>query len=220
MSVAAYEAKFHELARFAPELVATDEDQMFLFLQGINPDLQITIRGLRCVSLADMVERAAGVERGLFLSRGLNPKRPRDSFSSPSQRKKGGWKKRGSSSQQSQSNFQMRSSQSQTPTCFRCGARHSLGVRCDGAPIVCFSCGKPGHRASACRSGGAQSLTGQRGSQGQFRQPTQVQGQGRPAASVTTVQRPPQQTVQQMIRRGRAPASSSGQQSGRVYTLT
>ncbi|GAB2275832.1 hypothetical protein Dimus_039152 [Dionaea muscipula] len=100
MSVAAYEAKFQELSRFAQELVSTDDDQMFLFLQGMNPDLQVTIRGLRCLSLADMVERATGVERGLFMSRGLNPKRPREGFSSPSQGKKRGWKKRGSSSKQ------------------------------------------------------------------------------------------------------------------------
>ncbi|GAB2299510.1 hypothetical protein Dimus_033576, partial [Dionaea muscipula] len=63
---------------------------MFLFLQGMNPDLQVTIRGLRYLTLADMVERATGVERGLYLSRGLNPKRQRETFSSPSQGKKSG----------------------------------------------------------------------------------------------------------------------------------
>ncbi|GAB2283485.1 hypothetical protein Dimus_039601 [Dionaea muscipula] len=105
-----------------------------------------------------MVERATGVERGLFLSRGLNPKRQRDGVPSSGQGKKSGWKRSGSSSQQQQQpSVQPGSSQAQGQPCFRCGGRHSAGVRCDGSPIVCFSCGKPGHRAASCRAGGSQS---------------------------------------------------------------
>ncbi|GAB2292859.1 hypothetical protein Dimus_038219 [Dionaea muscipula] len=95
MSVADYEAKFAELRRFAPELISTEKDKMFLFLQGMNPDLQVTIRDLSCTSLIDMVSKATSVEWGLYLQRSLNFKRPRDVSSSGQggQGKKSNWKK-------------------------------------------------------------------------------------------------------------------------------
>ncbi|GAB2292785.1 hypothetical protein Dimus_027020, partial [Dionaea muscipula] len=65
-----------------------------------------------------------------------------------------------------------------------------------------------------------QNSTGQRGSQGQFHAPSQFQGQGRLAATISTGQRPAQQVVQQKATRGKGTASSSGQQPGRVYALT
>ncbi|GAB2301420.1 hypothetical protein Dimus_035446, partial [Dionaea muscipula] len=102
MSVADYEARFHELGQFAQELLSTEEDKMFLFLPGMNPDLQVTIRGLCCVSLTDMVRRSIGVERGLFIQRDLDPKKFKEAPSSSSG-KKGEWKK---GSQQTQSGVQ------------------------------------------------------------------------------------------------------------------
>ncbi|GAB2281062.1 hypothetical protein Dimus_039445 [Dionaea muscipula] len=78
IKIPAYDAIFPELSRFAPELVVTEEDKMFLFLKGMDPDLQVLVRGLRCFSLPDMVERAANIERGLMIQREAEPKRPRE----------------------------------------------------------------------------------------------------------------------------------------------
>ncbi|GAB2292963.1 hypothetical protein Dimus_038231 [Dionaea muscipula] len=44
MTIPEYDAKFAELERFAPELVTTEPQRMFLFLNGMDPDLQATIR--------------------------------------------------------------------------------------------------------------------------------------------------------------------------------
>ncbi|GAB2280294.1 hypothetical protein Dimus_039397 [Dionaea muscipula] len=49
MKISAYDAKFSELSRFAPELVSTEKDKMFLFLKGMDPDLQVLVRGLMLV---------------------------------------------------------------------------------------------------------------------------------------------------------------------------
>ncbi|GAB2296119.1 hypothetical protein Dimus_038405 [Dionaea muscipula] len=158
MSMLDYEARFHELGRFTPELLSTEEDKMFLFLQEMNPDLHVTIRGLRCASLTDMVRSAIRVERGLIILRGLEPKRFKEMPSSNSW-KKGGWKKGPQQTQSGGSGVQSDTSQGQRPPCRFCGRSHSLGVRCDGTPIICHTCGKPGHRASTCRSGGGQTFS-------------------------------------------------------------
>ncbi|GAB2272767.1 hypothetical protein Dimus_038992 [Dionaea muscipula] len=41
----------------------------------MDPDLQVTIRALKCETLTDMVERATGMEEGLRLT---SRKRPRE----------------------------------------------------------------------------------------------------------------------------------------------
>ncbi|KAH0665419.1 hypothetical protein KY285_026625 [Solanum tuberosum] len=41
MSVAAYEAKFHALSRYATQLVTTEEERIRLFIKGLNSELQV-----------------------------------------------------------------------------------------------------------------------------------------------------------------------------------
>lgn len=41
MSMAAYEAKFHVLSRYATQLVATEEKRIRLFIRGLNSELQV-----------------------------------------------------------------------------------------------------------------------------------------------------------------------------------
>ena len=39
--VYAYEAKFHALSRYATQLVTTEEERIHLFINGLNPELQV-----------------------------------------------------------------------------------------------------------------------------------------------------------------------------------
>lgn len=67
MTIVEYETKFTELSHFAPELISTEEERMFLFLQGMKPELQYVMRSHTCSSLVEMIQRAAGVEQALNL---------------------------------------------------------------------------------------------------------------------------------------------------------
>ncbi|GAB2285257.1 hypothetical protein Dimus_039699 [Dionaea muscipula] len=157
MRIPAYDAKFAELSRFAPELVATKEDKMFLFLKGMDPDLQVHVCGLRCFSLADMVESAANIERGLTIQREAGSKRHRED-PAVSQRGSSGSTFKKNKPRPTPSFSQTGSGQSRPSVCMRCGRRHSRGYRCDGTSLTCRTCGKAGHIASMCRSGGTQSM--------------------------------------------------------------
>ncbi|KAK4737521.1 hypothetical protein R3W88_001218 [Solanum pinnatisectum] len=41
MIIAAYEAKFHALSRYAIQLVTTEEERIRLFIKGLNPELKV-----------------------------------------------------------------------------------------------------------------------------------------------------------------------------------
>ncbi|GAB2303526.1 hypothetical protein Dimus_038785 [Dionaea muscipula] len=151
MRILAYDAKFTELSQFAPELVATEEAKMFLFLEGMDPDLQVHVRGHRCVSLADMVDRAADIERGLMIQREAAQKR---SMETPvvSQGGSSGSSVMKSKSMQTVTPSHLGSGHTRPSQCVKCGQRHSRGYRCDGTPLTCRTCGKQGHIAFMCRS--------------------------------------------------------------------
>ncbi|KAH0745921.1 hypothetical protein KY285_007578 [Solanum tuberosum] len=66
MSVAAYEAKFHALSRYATQLVTTEEERIWLFIRGLNSELQVlsvhmTSAGRSFNEVKDYVKK---VERG------------------------------------------------------------------------------------------------------------------------------------------------------------
>ncbi|GAB2281239.1 hypothetical protein Dimus_039453 [Dionaea muscipula] len=78
MRIPEYEAKFSELARFAPELLETEVDKMFHFERGMDPELVIHVRACRCSTLDEMVEQATRLEDAMVAARGSAPKRGRD----------------------------------------------------------------------------------------------------------------------------------------------
>ncbi|GAB2290629.1 hypothetical protein Dimus_038109 [Dionaea muscipula] len=224
MTVSAYDAKFSELSRFAPELVSTEEDKMYLFLKGMDPDLQVLVRGLRCLSLADMVERASDIEDGIQIQRDAGQKRPRETQTmSQGASSVSSFKKSKSRPTSSFTPSQTGSGQTQRPLCSKCGQRHSRGYRCDGTPLTCHFCGKLGHISPMCRARGAQSpgqrsqsvQSGSRGYGG-----TQFP-QRQTSASEASVQKP-QPAAAQTDRKGKGAATASERPliPGRVFALT
>ncbi|WMV13843.1 hypothetical protein MTR67_007228 [Solanum verrucosum] len=70
MSVAAYEAKFHALSRYATQLVTTEEERIHLFVKGLNYELQVlslsihmTSAGKSVNEVTDFVKKVEGVRR-------------------------------------------------------------------------------------------------------------------------------------------------------------
>jgi len=66
--VAAYEAKFHALSRYATQLVTTKEERIRLFIRGLNSELQVlsihmTSAGRSFNEVTDYVKKVEGVRR-------------------------------------------------------------------------------------------------------------------------------------------------------------
>ncbi|GAB2290155.1 hypothetical protein Dimus_038092 [Dionaea muscipula] len=157
MRIPEYEAKFFELGRFAPELLETEEDKMFLFERGMDPELFVHVRSHDCTSLTRMIQHAARLEDAMIAARGTGQKRAHEEpvqsqshqQSSQSQSHKKKFHNGNNKSSGSSGSFRSFSS-----GCKKCGKSHSRGYTCDGRPIICHSCGKPGHVATLCRSSG------------------------------------------------------------------
>ncbi|KAK4721877.1 hypothetical protein R3W88_012110 [Solanum pinnatisectum] len=68
MSVAAYEAKFHVLSRYAMQLVTTKEERIRLFVNGLNYELQVLFVHMTSArknfnEVTDFVKKVEGVRR-------------------------------------------------------------------------------------------------------------------------------------------------------------
>ncbi|WMV14469.1 hypothetical protein MTR67_007854 [Solanum verrucosum] len=68
MSVAAYEAKFHDLSRYDTQLVTTEKERIRLFIKGLNSELQVlfvhmTSIGKSFNEVTDFEKKVEGVRR-------------------------------------------------------------------------------------------------------------------------------------------------------------
>ncbi|KAH0746358.1 hypothetical protein KY285_008015 [Solanum tuberosum] len=68
MYVAVYEAKFHDLSRYATQLVTTEEKRIHLFIKGLNSEFQelsvhMTSTGKSFNEVIDFVKKVEGVRR-------------------------------------------------------------------------------------------------------------------------------------------------------------
>ncbi|GAB2266199.1 hypothetical protein Dimus_037870 [Dionaea muscipula] len=201
MSIPEYEAKFFELGRFAPEMLETEEDKMFLFERGLDPELLVHVRSHDCTTLTKMIQHAARLEDALMAARGSGQKRPRGNSDQSQSLSEGSKKKThvGKSESSGGSTFRQW-------FCKRCGRHHSRGKSCDGRPLTCHSCGGQGHISAMCRSSGSRQHQG---------------GQTQRGSEEATVQKPVQ-SASQASGGGRSVTVGSDRPliPGRVYTLT
>ncbi|WJZ81118.1 hypothetical protein VitviT2T_000976 [Vitis vinifera] len=63
MTVAQYEAKFTELSRFSPQLIATEEEKALKFQDGLKPYLKNKISILKLGVYSEVVDRALIAEK-------------------------------------------------------------------------------------------------------------------------------------------------------------
>ncbi|GAB2278596.1 hypothetical protein Dimus_013274, partial [Dionaea muscipula] len=213
MSVAAYDAKLTELGRFTPELYNTEEEKMYLFLQGMEPELQSHMRVVQFPTLVHMVERAFSVEEGLRLLKGAGQKRTSKVALEGQGSKGGGQKKQNTSQGGGQSGFY----KDPKTQCRGCRKVHSIGYHCDGSPLKCHNFGKMGHRVSNCRS-----KSNRRSGYGQKSFQTSGQGSGQSAGVGYSAPKPPPQNQQQQqqYRKGKGAGSGEQMAPGRVFTVT
>ncbi|GAB2223084.1 hypothetical protein Droror1_Dr00017221 [Drosera rotundifolia] len=121
MRISEYEAKFSELACFAPEFLQTEEDQMFHFERGMEPDLVVQVHSCRCTTLHEMVEQAARIEDAMIAAKGPSQKRIRDEPVQSQSQPRGYDKKK--------KKFQFSQSNSRSPTARALSSHCPTGVR-------------------------------------------------------------------------------------------
>ena len=61
-SVADYEERFTQFSRFAPELVATERRRIWLFVQGLNVEIQERLVAAQIPTFTDALEKVQRVE--------------------------------------------------------------------------------------------------------------------------------------------------------------
>ncbi|XP_028090905.1 uncharacterized protein LOC114291076 [Camellia sinensis] len=143
MSVAEYEAKFTELARFAPHMVDTDYKKACKFEGGLDLDILDRVGVLNLPTYVNVLDRAL-MEKSI-----LAPKKqtlvPRTDWTG--KRYGNNFKKGRSFSGNKRRNTGAYSSSSQSsgtiPTCSECGRKHKRD--CYRALGTCFRYGKTGH---------------------------------------------------------------------------
>ncbi|RVW21225.1 hypothetical protein CK203_114569 [Vitis vinifera] len=121
MTVAQYEAKFTELSRFSPQLIATEEEKALKFQDGLKPYLKNKISILKLGVYSEVVDRALIVEKD---NEELHQYREQ-------QRKRN------------------RSDGAHDGACPTCGKKHG-GRPCYRETGACFGCGKQGHLIRDC----------------------------------------------------------------------
>ncbi|RVW70732.1 Transposon Ty3-G Gag-Pol polyprotein [Vitis vinifera] len=121
MTVAQYEAKFTELSRFSPQLIATEEEKALKFQDGLKPYLKNKISILKLGVYSEVVDRALIAEKD---NEELHQYKEH-------QRKRN------------------RSDSAHDGACPTCGKKHG-GRPCYREIGACFGCGKQGHLIRDC----------------------------------------------------------------------
>ncbi|KAL5578342.1 hypothetical protein UlMin_020041 [Ulmus minor] len=91
-TVAEYEASFARLAKFAPDLVATEESRARRFEEGLRASIRQAVIPFEIVSYSGVVNKALLVERAQCLDSDQNKNRPGGQNSSGGNSKQTFWK--------------------------------------------------------------------------------------------------------------------------------
>ncbi|KAJ8619853.1 hypothetical protein MRB53_028382 [Persea americana] len=196
MTVAEYEAKFSELARYAPHLIPDEASKADKFEKGLRPILMKQVAGFELEDYDKLVTKAFKMEATLALTEQFKDKKHNGN--------NGNNYKRGSPNKShggyGQPQKQRRADNIKTPvvTCSYCQGRHHVDEYYKKNKL-CFNCGKSGHMVK------------------DYTQPCR-QGQLAPQAQRhQQQQRPPQQQQQQ---RRPFPNDQKAPTKGRVFALT
>ncbi|KAL4643006.1 hypothetical protein ACB092_02G061200 [Castanea dentata] len=144
-TVLQYEAKFTELSRFAPHIVADDVRKAKKFQRGLRPSIRTRMAALRLKSYSEVVETAKVVEKeceDYQRIRSQNNKRPKtEGFHKGNEHNKP-FKKKTTAEPETKMVQQV------VEVCQKCGKKHK-GV-CYRESGACFKCGQMGHRIKDC----------------------------------------------------------------------
>lgn len=171
LSVAEYERKFTELARFVPEYVDTDEKRAKRFQQGLKPWIRSRVAVFELTTYAAVVQKAmiiesesdwsqkekSGKKRKAETTEGQhNPRNFQNQFTKrPEFQPKGnvGFRRfeSGNTGQGNrlQNMNQQRNQRPPMQECRVCGKRH--GGVCTKTNVVCYKCNQKGHYANECQ---------------------------------------------------------------------
>ncbi|XP_028094382.1 uncharacterized protein LOC114294443 [Camellia sinensis] len=138
MTVAEYETKFTELARFAPHMVDTDYKKVRKFENGLRNDILERVNVLKLPTYVDVLNRALMSETNM-----ANQCKPPNDWKAKRQDFFSG--KKSSKKQNTGSSSTLRSIRNTAPTCTQCGKKHrGVCYRISGA---CNRCSEMGHMA-------------------------------------------------------------------------
>ncbi|XP_058223184.1 uncharacterized protein LOC131332890 [Rhododendron vialii] len=145
MSVAAYEAKFTNLAEYAPHIVADENKKARKFKDGLKYEIRKVVRPMRLPTYVDVADRALLVEQEIEESRRSTENCKRQNFGIGNNNGGGANKKQNT---EPMKNNRQGGNQI-APKCRTCGREYFGACRVN---ITCYACGRQGHHKSECPS--------------------------------------------------------------------
>ncbi|XP_059436492.1 uncharacterized protein LOC132169479 [Corylus avellana] len=157
MTVAQYAGHFNELARFAPYLVADEQNRVRKFEHGLNPQIHERIVCFEIQDFVELVNKASLAEESVKRS-ALAMTETRKRAAPPSNQNQARWKRRPNENNHGVKPMGNGSSSATGAPCPKCQRLH-YGL-CRTGTNMCYRCGQAGHFARDCpkAKGGAASL--------------------------------------------------------------